>query len=92
MIDLTSTIEKRNTDDMLDWVTAVSSKDYLDFMYSFMDSIEEDSEGKKEKLGMIWKLKLEMLTRKINDTDNTPIPFFLLFWAVKTSDKKEKWQ
>ena len=56
----------------------MSSEAYLDVAYSFMDNVQEDFEGKKEKPKMSWKLKLEMPTRKISDTDKSLIPFFLL--------------
>ena len=52
MEDLTSTAAKKNIDKMLEWVAAMRYKAYLDVAYSFKDSAEEDSEGRKEKLGM----------------------------------------
>ena len=46
----------------------------MDVAYPFSDNMKEYSEGKKEKPGMSWKLKLEMPTRKISDTDKSLIP------------------
>ena len=50
--DLTSSEETKNTDQLLDWAIAASSKAYLDVAYSFKDNGEEYSEGRKEKPGM----------------------------------------
>ena len=48
----TSSEEKENTDQILDWATVASSKAYLDVAYSFTSNVEEYSEGSKEKLEM----------------------------------------
>ena len=72
---------------MLEWVIAASSKSYPDVAYSFTGNTEEDSEGGKEKLGMSWKLKLEMQTKNISVTDKSLIPCVLPLRPTPLSGK-----
>ena len=86
-IDLTSTVPKREIDHELDWVTVTTSEAYPDVPYSFMGNAKEYSEGRKLKLGMRWKLKLDMLRRKIDVPNKTLIPYVLPLLPTQLSDK-----
>ena len=39
----------------------------LDVAYPFRDNAEQHSEGRKEKLGMSWNFKEEIMTKNIDD-------------------------
>ena len=49
----------------------------MDVVYLFRDNVVEDFEGRTEKIGMRWNLKLETLTRNISVTDKS-MPYVLL--------------
>ena len=49
----------------------------MDVVYLFRDNVVEDFEGRTEKIGMRWNLKLEMLARNISVIDKS-IPYLLL--------------
>ena len=51
MENFTSSEAKKNTEFILDFSTAVSSKAYTDVAYSFEDNAKEYSKGRKEKMG-----------------------------------------
>ena len=38
----------------------------LDVAYPFRDNVEQDSEGRKEKIGMSWNFKQEVMTKDID--------------------------
>ena len=87
MIDLTTTVPRRNSDNELYWVTIVSSEAYSDVMYSFTGNAKEYSEGRKENPRMSWRLKLEMWTKNIGVTDNSFSTYFLPLLPTPLSSK-----
>ena len=55
----------------------MSSEAYPNVAYSFTCNTEEGSEGRKEKPGTSWELKLEMLTKNISVTNKSLIPYVI---------------
>ena len=68
-------------------MTIASSESYLDVTYSFSGNVMEYSEGRMEKLGMSWRLKLEMQTGNIGVINKSFSPYVLPLLPTPLSGK-----